>query len=187
MVQTNKRTWVKVGKRVLQAVTPTPLQDRIEFTATGKLTTLYTADELHDWEQFNAFPTMQRSRHQRILNELCLGETCSYGSNSLLQKPYDISQLSTEAEEALLAKLNPFGFWSAEWNLVKEAITSVLILEYFSVMITCISATLMYRVKAMIGALINRITLNWSRLRACKRPITKAIQLERLLNNTEEP
>ena len=77
-----------------------------------KLTTLYTAEELRDWESFNSFPAMQRSCHQRILNWLCIGESCANGSNTLFQKTYDLDKLSSEAEEAgkaILAKMNPFG------------------------------------------------------------------------------
>ena len=70
MIKTTGQVWVKIGKRVLQAETSLPLQDRVDFTATDKLTTLYTAEELLDWESFNSFPAMQRSRHQRILNAL---------------------------------------------------------------------------------------------------------------------
>ena len=114
------QVWVKIGRLVLQVETPTPLQDWVDFMDNDKLTTLYTQQELKDWESFKSFPAMQRSRHQKILNALCIGEQCSYRLNSLFQKIYDLEKLSLEAKEAgeaLLDKINPFGFFNRQWNL----------------------------------------------------------------------
>ena len=93
------QVWVKIGRLVLQVETPTPLQDWVDFMDNDKLTTLYTQQELKD--SFKSFPAiMQRSRHQKILNALCIGEQCSYRLNSLFQKTYDLEKLSSDAKEA---------------------------------------------------------------------------------------
>lgn len=42
-------------------------------------------------------------------------DNCSYGSNSLMVKVFDLNELSKDAEnmgEAMLVELNPFGFFS---------------------------------------------------------------------------
>ena len=48
------------------------------------LTTLYTREELQDWESYQQLPSFQHSQHQRLLNVLCDEDSCSYGGCSTM-------------------------------------------------------------------------------------------------------
>ena len=55
-------------------------------------------------------------------------------------------------------------------------------IEYTAVMLSCIVAQIPYGVAAMIGAIINHLTLDWARLRSRKSPVTEAIRMGHLLS-----
>ena len=59
----------------------------------------------------------------------------------------------------------------------------ILMLEYLEIVISSLAALFIYGINPMIAAVINRITLDWGRMRARKRQLTEAIRMERLLNN----
>ena len=91
--------WVKISKEVLQVMDPNPLHERIEFQENEHMLTLYTSKELSEWEQFSSFPAVQRSRTQKILNALCLGDQCSSAGNSQTYAKFDLEKLTTSAKK----------------------------------------------------------------------------------------
>ena len=62
------------------------------------MSTLYTREELQDWEQFSSFPAVQRSRTQKILNSLCVEGKCSSAGGNQVYEKFDLSELTSRAE-----------------------------------------------------------------------------------------
>ena len=60
----------------------------------------------------------------------------------------------------MLNSLNPLGFVSKEFSLMKEFILINLALEYLDILVSCAIATLMFGLAPSIAALFNRITLD---------------------------
>ena len=69
--------------------------------------------------------------------------------------------------------------------MFKEIMLTLVVVEYAAVAISCSVAVVAFGLTAAIGALINRFTLDWSRLKCRKRPITEAICLNQLLTAEE--
>ena len=79
--------------------------------------------------------------------------------------------------------LNPLGFVSREFSLIKEFILISLAIEYFVLMISCVRPVIMFGLTTSIWALINRITLDWGWLRNRKKPAGKVMWKGSLLAN----
>ena len=69
--------------------------------------------------------------------------------------------------------------------MFKELMLTLVVVEYAAVAISCMVAAVTFGVAAAIGALINRMTLDWSRLRRRKRLMSEAIRMNQLLNTEE--
>ena len=74
---------------------------------------------------------------------------------------------------------------SKEFQVFKELMLTLVVVEYAAVAISCMVAAVTFGVAAAIGALINRMTLDWSRLRRRKRLMSEAIHMNQLLNTEE--
>ena len=77
--------------------------------------------------------------------------------------------------------LNPLGFVSREFNLIKKFILISLALEYLALMISCNIAILMFHLTQSIAVLINRITLDRGRLWNRKKPAAEVMRMGALL------
>ena len=170
--------WVQISRDVIQVKDPKPLKERINFQDNERMSTLYTREELQNWEQFSSFPAVQRTRTQKILNSLCVEGKCSSAGGSKTYERVDLSELTSHAEEVgkeILAKMNPLGF--------KDSIVHLLMLEYSAIICSCI-AMIRFGVAPTIAAIINRLTIDWGRLRAKRGPIPE-VRMQRLLNAEE--
>ena len=100
LVQTagDSKIWVQISKEVWQVKDPNPLHERIKFQEYEHMLTLYTLEELREWEEFSFFPAMQRSRTQKILNALCVSEQCSSAGNSQTYEKFDLEKLTCEKD-----------------------------------------------------------------------------------------
>ena len=130
------------------------------------MTTLYTREELLNWEQFSSFPAVQRTRTKKILNSLCSEGKCESAGMSEKYERLDLSELTSHAERVgkeILAKMNPLGFINTYWQGFKDSIVHLLMLEYSAIIICSCIATIRFGVT--IAALINRLTIDWGRLR----------------------
>ena len=84
MIKSIGSGWITVSTRSLQVKTPDPRQISSSYKAPETLTTLYTQEKFHKWEQFLQLYTYEKSQHQRLLNVLCKEDSCSYGGHSAL-------------------------------------------------------------------------------------------------------
>ena len=130
--------WVQISRDIIQVKDPKPLIERINFQDNERMTTLYTREELQNWEQFSSFPAVQRTRTQKILNSLCSEGKCSSAGGSKTYESSDISELTSHAEKVgkeILAKMNPLGFINTYWQGFKDSIVHLLMLEYSAIII----------------------------------------------------
>ena len=141
------------------------------------LTTLYTRDELQNWESYQKLPSFQHSQHQRLLNVLYDEDSCSYGGRSTMAglNLEDLKKHIQEGSEAVLASINPFGPLVREIEYMKTFLSTTLFIEYSVLAISVVISAVLYGVTAMLGVLITRLTLNWARL--------KIRSLERIRSN----
>ena len=97
------------------------------YKSSETLTTLYTMEELKDWENYQQLPSYEKSQHQRLLNVLCNEDSCSYGGQSALAG-MDLNEFKKhiqEGSEAMLASLNPFGAVYKEIEHLKTFLNTV--------------------------------------------------------------
>ena len=83
----------------------------------------------------------------------------------------------------LLDDLNPLGFVSREFSMIKEFILISLTIEYFTLII--IVAVLIFGLTPSVAYLIIRIPLDWGRLWDKKKPTVEAMRLGALLANED--
>ena len=181
------KIWVQISKEVLQVKDPNPLHERIEFQENEHMSTLYTSEELREWEEFSSFPAVQRSRTQKILNSLCVGDQCASAGSSQVYEKFDLRELTSSAKktgEEILAKMNPLGYINVYWQGFKDSILHLLMLEYLAVIICSCISLCRFGIAPTIAALINRLTIDWGRLQAKKRPVPE-VRMQRLLNAEE--
>ena len=187
MVKSTNSGWISVSTRVLQVKTPAPMEISSSYKPSETLTTLYTMDELKNWESYQQLPSYEKSQHQRLLNMLCNKDSCSYGGQSALAG-MDLNEFKKhiqEGSEAMLASLNPFGAVYKEIEHLKTFLNTMLLVEYSVLTASVVISVFLYGVTAMLGALITRVTLNWALLKSRKNPRTEPVQMERLLSNVE--
>ena len=179
--------WITVSTRVLQVKTPEQMQISSSYKASETLTTLYTQEELHKWEQFLQLPTYEKSQHQRLLNALCNEDSCSYGGHSVLagMNMEEFKKHIHEGSEAMLEAINPFGGIYREIEHLKTFLNTMLLLEYSVLTVSVVISVLLYGCTATLGALITRLTLNWALLKNRKNPRRNPVQMEQLIANTE--
>ena len=110
MVKSTTSGWISISTRVLQVKTPAKMKISSSYKHSEILTTLYTMEELENWENYQQLPSFQKSQHQRLLNGLCRDESCSYGGHSAMagKNLEDFKKHIPEGSEAMLASLNPF-------------------------------------------------------------------------------
>ena len=123
---------VSVPKRVLQVETSQGIVMLDHFNPTEHVATLYTTEELQAWEEYHQLPSFQHSRSEKVLNALCTGDECSYGSWSLLagMSMENFQKHIREGSEALLSSINPFGGFLREIEYLKTFLNTLLMLEY---------------------------------------------------------
>ena len=179
--------WVQISREIIEVKDPKPLKERINIQDNECMSTRYTREELQNWEQFSSFPAVQRTRTQKILNSLCIEGKCSSAGGSQEYARFDLSELTGHAEEAgkeILAKMNPLGFISVYWQGFKDSIVHLLMLEYSEIIICSCIAMIRFGIAQTIAALINRLTIDWGRLRAKQGPVPE-VRMQRLLNAVE--
>ena len=84
MVKSTTSGWISVSTRVLQVKTPALMEISSSYKPSETLTTLYTMEELKNWESYQQLPSYEKSQHQRLLNVPCNEDSCSYGGQSAL-------------------------------------------------------------------------------------------------------
>jgi len=185
MVKSTMSGWISVSTRVLQVKTPAPLEVSSSYKPSETLTTLYTMEELKNWESYQQLPSYEKSQHQRLLNVLCNEESCSYGGQSALSgmNLKDFKKHIQEGSEAMLASLNPFGAIVREIQHLKTFLNTMLLIEYSVLTVSVVTSTFLYGATATLGALITRMTLNWALLKSRKVQRIEPIQMERLVSN----
>ena len=137
---------------------PKPLHERISYKDNERMSTLYTREELQDWEQFSSFPAEQRSRTQKILNSLCVEGKCSSAGGNQVYEKFDLSELTSRAEETgkeILAKMNPLGFVNVYWQGFKDSIVHLLMLEYSAIIVCSCISMVRFGIAPTLAALIN--------------------------------
>ena len=152
--------WVQVSKDIIQVKDPAPLIERVQFHENEHMTTLYTREELANWERFSSFPAVQRTKTQKILNSLCSDGKCEEASMSGNYGRFDLKEITSHAErmgKEILAKMNPLGFISSYWQCFKDMVLHLLMLEYSVVIISACVAMLKFGVVPTLAALINRL------------------------------
>ena len=99
----------------------------------------------------------------------------------------DLSEITSHAERVgkeILAKMNPLGFINSYWQGFKDSIVHLLMLEYSVIIISGCIAMIEFGVVPTLAALINRLTIDWGRLRAKRGPIPE-VRMQRLLDAAE--
>jgi len=111
LVKSTTSGWISVSTRVLQVKTPARMEVSSSYKPSETLTTLYTMEELKNWESYQQLPSYKKSQHQRLLNVLCDDESCSYGGHSAMagMNLEDFKKHILEGSETMLVSLNPFG------------------------------------------------------------------------------
>ena len=143
MIKSISSGWITVSTRSLQVKTPDPMQISSSYKASETLTTLYTKEEFHKWEQFLQLHTYEKSQHQRLLNVLCNEDSYSYGGHSALagMNTDEFKKHIHEGIEEMLAAIDPFGGIYREIEYSKTFLNTMLLLEYSvltaSVVIRC--------------------------------------------------
>jgi len=186
MLETSKKIWVSVSKQVIQVKTPSQLEEKFKETEEDSITQLYTTEELAGWEDFKNFPRYMQSAHQKMMNSLCEAESCTIEAQGLTGKIYDINGLVNSAEShgrEILESLNPWGFVTKEISILKDFMLMGLVIEYVALGISIITAVAMFGLTATLAAVINRVTLDWSKLKARKQPRVAAVRMNRLLQD----
>ena len=181
------KIWVQVSHEILQVKDPNPLHERIEYQENEHMSTLYTSEELNDWGQFSSFSSVQRSRTQKILNSLCVGELCSSAGSSQVYEKFDLEELTSQAEKTgkeILAKMNRLGFVNIYWQGFKDSAVHLLMLEYLAIIVCSCISVCRFGIAPAVAALVNRLTIDWGRLQTKKRPVPE-VRMQRLLNAEE--
>ena len=179
--------WVQISRDIIQVKDPAPLIERIQFQESEHMTTLYTREELTAWERFSSFPAVQRTKTQKILNSLCSDGKCEEASMSGNYGRFDLEEIKSHAENVgkeILAKMNPLGFINSYWQGFKDMILHLLMLEYLVIILSACIALIKFGLVPTLAALINRLSIDWGRLRA-KRGPTPEVRMQRLLDAAE--
>ena len=85
-----------------------------------------------------------KSSHQKILNSLCVMEEFSRGSSHMLEGSSTWRVCLCTRGTETLNYLNPLGFVSREFSLIKEFILISLAIEYLVLMISCVRPVSMF-------------------------------------------
>ena len=189
IVKSTTSGWISVSTRVLQVKTPAPMEISSSYKPSETLTTLYTMEELKDWENYLQLPSYEKSQHQRLLNVLCNEDSCSYGGQSALAG-MDLNEFKKHIQEGsaeMLASLNPFGAVYKEIEHLKTFLNTMLLVEYSVLTASVVISVFLYGFTATLGALITRITLNWALLKIRRNPRNDTVQMEQLISNTDNP
>ena len=167
-VKSTTSGWISVSTRVLQVKTPAPMEISSSYKPSETLTTVYTMEELKNWESYQQLPSYEKSQHQRLLNVLCNEESCSYGGQSALagMNLDEFKKHIQEGSEAMLASLNPFGAVYREIEHLKTFLNTMLLVEYSVLTVSVVISVFLYGATATLGALITRVTLNWALLKS---------------------
>ena len=179
--------WVQISRDIIQVKDPAPLIERIQFQESEHMTTLYTREELTAWERFSSFPAVQRTKTQKILNSLCSDGKCEEASMSGNYGRFDIEEIKSHVENVgkeILAKMNPLGFINSYWQGFKDMILHLLMLEYLVIILSACIALIKFGVVPTLAAIINRLSIDWGRLRA-KRGPTPEVRMHRLIDAAE--
>ena len=189
IVKSTTSGWISVSTRVLQVKTPAPLEISSSYKPSETLTTLYTMDELREWENYLQLPSYEKSQHQRLLNVLCNEDSCSYGGQSALAG-MDLNEFKKHIQEGsaeMLAALNPFGAVYKEIEHLKTFLSTMLLIEYSVLTASVVISVFLYGFTATLGTLITRITLNWALLKNRRNPRNVTVQMEQLISNADNP
>ena len=141
-------------------------------------------EELTNWERFSSFPAVQRTKTQKILNLLCSDGKCEAAGMSENYGRLDLKEITSHAErmgKEILAKMNPLGFINSYWQGFKDMILYLLMLEYLVIILSACIALIKFGVEHTLAAIINRLSIDWGRLRA-KRGPTPEVRMQRLLD-----
>ena len=185
LLQSSSSGWISVSTRVIQVEAPARTMVSSSYKPAETLTTLYTMEELQDWESYQQLPSFQHSQHQRLLNVLCTEDPCSYGGCSTMARLNleDLKKHIQEGSEAVLASINPFGPLVRDIEYMKTFLSTMLLIKYSMLVISVVISVVWYEVTARLGVLITRLNLNWARLKNKKKPRMDLIQLERLMSS----
>ena len=169
-----------MNKKVIQVQAPSKIAEKFEETTEDCITQLYTIEELAIWEDFKNFPHYMKAAHQKMMNSFCVQDSCAMESQSLSGKIYDLNGLINSAEShgsELLESLNPLGFMTREMMIIKDFMLLCLVIEYAALGISCITAIALFGLSTTLSAVINRITLDWSKLKSRNKPRTPAVRM----------
>ena len=100
---------------------------------------------------------------------------------------FDLEEIKSHAENVgkeILAKMNPLGFINSYWQGFKDMTLHILMLEYLVIILSAGIALIKFGLVPTLAALINRVSIDWGRLRA-KRAPTPEIRMQRLLDAAE--
>ena len=164
IVETRKHVLVTINRRVTQIAKPIPIYEKVSKVAEEQIITLYTTNELQLWEDYNNFPSYIKSSHQKILNSLCIMEEYSSCMSNMLGRVFNMEGILGDVQTRgikLVNDINPLGFVSREFNLIKEFILISMALEDLALIISCVVKILMFSLPPSIAALIKRIVLDW--------------------------
>lgn len=100
---------------------------------------------------------------------------------------FDLEEIKSHAEDVgkrILAKMNPLGFINSYWQGFKDLTLHILMMEYLGIILSVCLSAIKFGIVPTLAALINRLTIDWGRLRA-KRGPTPEIRMQRLLDAAE--
>ena len=153
-VKSTTSGWISVSTRVLQVKTPAPMEISSSYKPSETLTTIYTMEELKNWESYQQLPSYEKSQHQRLLNVLCNEESCSYGGQSALagMNLDEFKKHIQEGSEAMLASLNPFGAVYREIEHLKTFLNTMLLVEYSVLTVSVVISVFLYGSYSYVGS-----------------------------------
>ena len=130
LVRSTTSGWISVSTRVLQVKAPARMEISSSYKPLETLTTLYTMEELKNWESYEQLPSYQHSQPQRLLNVLCDDESCTYEGQSTMSGMNidDLKKHIQEGSKAILASMNPFGAVYREIEHLKTFLGTMLLI-----------------------------------------------------------
>ena len=123
---------ISVSTRVIQVEAPAPMKVSSSYKPIETLATLYTMEELKNWESYQRLPSFQHSQHQQLLNDLCDEDSCAYGGCSTMagMNLEDLKKHIQEGSKAVFASINPFGPMFRKNEHLKTFLSTMLLIEY---------------------------------------------------------
>ena len=156
VLETTKDVWVTINGRVSQ-IAETLIHEKVSKIVDDQNTTLMSSNCGRIIIVFPAIynpPTRKSWTHSvSWKNVLAVHQLC-WEMSSIWTT---CSVMYTNQGSELLNNLNPLGFVSREFSLIKEFILISLAIEYLTILVSCAMAVLMFDLMPTIAALINRI------------------------------